>query len=68
MSIATVANWLPNFVVTVSFLRLLSAIGGTGAFLMFGFMSLLAIVYFVKRVPETKNRPLAEIERELVNS
>ena len=68
MSVATVANWLANFVVTASFLTLLSAIGGTGAFFLFGFMSLLAVVYFAKRVPETKNRPLAQIERELVNS
>ncbi len=68
MSIATIANWLANFVVTASFLTLLSAIGGTGAFFLFGFLSFVAIVYFIMRVPETKNRPLAQIERELVGS
>lgn len=65
MSVATVGNWLANFVVTISFLTLLSAIGADGAFFLFGFLSLVALGYFAKAVPETKNRPLAEIEREL---
>jgi len=66
MSVASMANWAANFVVTVSFLTLLSAIGGTGAFFLFGFLTLVALAYFWRKVPETKGRSLQEIERDLV--
>ncbi len=65
MSVATIANWGANFVVTVSFLTLLSAIGDDGTFFLFGFLTLVALAYFYKQVPETKNRTLPEIERDL---
>ena len=65
MSVASMANWAANFVVTVSFLTLLSAIGGSGAFFLFGFLTLVALGYFWKKVPETKGRSLQEIERDL---
>jgi sugar porter (SP) family MFS transporter len=68
MSVASMANWAANFVVTVSFLTLLSAIGGVGAFFLFGFLTLVALAYFWRRVPETKGRSLQEIERDLVHS
>ncbi len=66
MSVASMANWAANFVVTISFLTLLSAIGGVGAFFLFGFLTLVALGYFWRRVPETKGRSLQEIERDLV--
>jgi sugar porter (SP) family MFS transporter len=66
MSLAGMANWAANFVVTVSFLTLLSAIGGVGVFFLFGFLTLVALAYFWKKVPETKGRSLQEIERDLV--
>jgi sugar porter (SP) family MFS transporter len=66
MSVASMANWAANFVVTVSFLTLLGAIGGVGVFFLFGFLTLVALAYFWRKVPETKGRSLQEIERELV--
>jgi hypothetical protein len=33
MSVATIANWAANFVVTISFLTIKNAIGGMGVFL-----------------------------------
>jgi sugar porter (SP) family MFS transporter len=66
MSVAGMANWAANFVVTVSFLTLLNAISGVGVFFLFGFLTLVALAYFWKKVPETKGRSLQEIERELV--
>jgi sugar porter (SP) family MFS transporter len=66
MSVAGMANWAANFVVTVSFLTLLNAIGGVGVFFLFGFLTLVALAYFWKKVPETKGRSLQEIERDLV--
>ncbi|HEY1821138.1 MAG TPA: sugar porter family MFS transporter [Trebonia sp.] len=66
MSVASMANWGANFVVTISFLTLLGAIGGVGVFFLFGFLTLVALAYFWRKVPETKGRSLQEIERELV--
>jgi sugar porter (SP) family MFS transporter len=65
MSVASTANWGANFIVTISFLTLLTAIGGTGVFLLFGFLTLAALAYFILRVPETKGRSLQSIERDL---
>jgi sugar porter (SP) family MFS transporter len=68
MSIATIFNWGANFVVTVSFLTLLSAIGNDGTFFLFGGLTVLALLYFWREVPETKDRSLAEIERDITGS
>ena len=68
MSVATMANWGANFVVTVSFLTLLNAINGVGVFFLFGFLTLVALAYFWRKVPETKGRSLQEIEQELTGS
>ncbi len=65
MSIATIANWGANFVVAVSFLTLLSAISNAGTFFLLGFLSLLAVAYFWKKVPETEGLTLEQIEREM---
>ncbi len=65
MSVATIANWGANFVVTISFLTLLNAISPKGVFFLFAFLTLVALAYFAKRVPETKGRSLEQIEREL---
>jgi len=65
MSVASLANWGANFVVTISFLTLLSAIGGTGVFSLFAFLTLLAVWFFIRRVPETKGRSLQTIEADL---
>jgi sugar porter (SP) family MFS transporter len=66
MSVASMANWGANFVVTISFLTLLNAISGVGVFFLFGFLTVVALAYFWRKVPETKGRSLSEIERELV--
>ncbi|HEV2636011.1 MAG TPA: sugar porter family MFS transporter [Actinocrinis sp.] len=65
MSVAAIANWAANFAVTVSFLTLLAAVGDAGTFFLFGFLTLLALGYFYRKVPETRNRTLPEIERDL---
>jgi sugar porter (SP) family MFS transporter len=68
MSVATMANWGANFVVTISFLTLLTAIDGVGVFFLFGFLTLVALAYFWRKVPETKGRSLQEIEHDLTGS
>jgi sugar porter (SP) family MFS transporter len=63
MSIATMANWGANFVVAVSFLTLLNAISNAGTFFVMGGLSLVAVAYFWRKVPETEGLSLQEIER-----
>jgi sugar porter (SP) family MFS transporter len=65
MSVATMANWAANFVVTISFLTLLNAVSGVGTFFLFAFLTLVALAYFWRKVPETKGRSLQQIERDL---
>ena len=65
MGVATIANWGADFIVTISFLTLLNAISGAGTFLLFAFLTLVALIYFRIKVPETKGRSLQEIESEL---
>ena len=62
MSLATLVNWITNFVVSSTFLLLVDHLELAGTFLVYGVVTLLAL-YFVKRsVPETKGRSLESIE------
>jgi sugar porter (SP) family MFS transporter len=65
MSVATVANWGSNFVVTLVFPPLVAALGSAAAFLMFAVLSVGAFIFTYARVPETKGRSLEEIELQL---
>jgi len=65
MSVATMANWAANFVVAISFLTVLGALGGAGTFFLFAGLSVIALAYFRRQVPETKSRSLQDIERDL---
>jgi sugar porter (SP) family MFS transporter len=65
MSISTVGNWTANFLVSSFFLTLVSAISREGTFWLYGGFGVLALVFFVVRVPETKGRSLEQIGREL---
>ena len=57
-------NWSANFLVSSFFLTLV-AISREGTFWLYAGFGLLALIYFVARVPETKGRSLEEISREL---
>lgn len=62
MSICTVSNFAFNFFVVGSFPILLHRIGGACTFWMFGFVSLLCIIFVYFFVPETKGISLEQIE------
>jgi MFS transporter, SP family, galactose:H+ symporter len=62
-SAATVANWSANLLVTVTFLSMVSAIGKSWTFWVYAIMAGLAIIFVALRVPETKGRPLEQIDR-----
>ena len=64
MSISTVANWSANFLVSSFFLSLVAAITSQGTFWLYAAFGVLALIYFIFRVPET-GPSLEQIEREL---
>jgi sugar porter (SP) family MFS transporter len=65
MSVSTVGNWSANFVVSSFFLSLTGAITKQGTFWLYAGFGVLALIFFVARVPETKDRSLEEIGQEL---
>jgi len=60
---ATLVNWAIAFVVTMFFASLQESVGLDGSFWLFGVACLLAVVYVVRHVPETKGRSLEHIEQ-----
>ncbi|WP_067481514.1 sugar porter family MFS transporter [Actinomadura hibisca] len=65
MAVCSLANWAANFLVSYYFLQLVDAIGRAWTFWLYAGLAVAGIVFFVARVPETRNRTLEEIEREL---
>ncbi|XP_021911542.1 probable inositol transporter 2 [Carica papaya] len=63
--IAATANWISNLIVAQSFLSLTEAIGTSWTFLIFGVISVIALVFVIICVPETKGLPIEEIEKML---
>jgi MFS family permease len=65
MSVAGVANWLANFLVAISYLSILAWAGRSATFFGLAVITVLSFVFMRARVPETKNRSLTEIERDM---
>ena len=65
MSLATVANWSFNLIVSATFLNLVGAVGSAGAFLVYALLSMAALAFVARMVPETKGRSLEQIEASL---
>lgn len=63
--IAATANWISNLIVAQSFLSLTYAIGTSWTFLVFGVISVVALLFVLICVPETKGLPIEEIEKIL---
>ncbi|MGN6129708.1 MAG: sugar porter family MFS transporter [Nocardioidaceae bacterium] len=65
MAVATIGNWAANFIVSYFFLQETKAIGRGPTFWIYAGLSVVAIAFFLKYVPETKGRELEDIEREI---
>ncbi|KAJ4825189.1 Fibroblast growth factor 3 [Turnera subulata] len=63
--IAATANWISNLIVAQSFLSLTQAIGTSWTFLIFGVISVVALIFVLICVPETKGLPIEEVEKML---
>jgi MFS transporter, SP family, galactose:H+ symporter len=64
-SIATMANWLSNFLVSITFLSLLQKLGTVSTFLLYAVLSLAGLWFCFCLVPETKGVALEKIEGDL---
>jgi MFS family permease len=67
MAVSTVVNWAANFLVAATFLTLTGAITRQGTFFLYAGLGVLAVVFFARRVPETKDRTLEQIQHELMD-
>jgi sugar porter (SP) family MFS transporter len=66
MSVAVVFLWAAVFLVSLTFPYMLNALGGGTAFLVFGSMCVVYLVFLITKIPETKGKSLEELERILI--
>jgi MFS transporter, SP family, galactose:H+ symporter len=64
-SVATMANWLSNFIVSLTFLSLLNALGSVWTFILYAVLCAVGVCFCLRFIPETKGVPLEAIERDL---
>lgn len=62
IGIATFANWLFNYIVSLTFLDLLTYITPAGTFLLYALICLFSFYFVYRYVPETRGKTLEEIE------
>ena len=62
MSIATMSNFVFNFIVALIFPTLLKTIGEAYTFWIFGLVGIFSLFYTYYYIPETKGRSLEQIE------
>ncbi len=60
--LGTMANWTFNFIVSLTFLLLIEALGRSGAFWFYGAIGILTLIFCWKMVPETKGKHLEDIQ------
>ena len=62
-SVAIFCGWSAGFLLARDLPRLLATFGGDGTFWLYAGVTLLALVFVWKMIPETKGKSLEEIER-----
>ncbi len=65
MAVATMFNWAFNFLVSFFFLQMTEAIGAGTTFVLYAACGVAAALFFIFKLPETKNRTLEEIEQQV---
>ncbi len=60
--VGTMANWIFNFIVSLTFLLLIDALGQSGTFGLYGAIGVLTLWFCWKFVPETKGKRLEDIQ------
>jgi len=65
MSLAIFANWVSNYIVSLTFLTLIEKITSAGAFFLYAAICGFALHFVYRFVPETKGKTLKQIEKDL---
>jgi sugar porter (SP) family MFS transporter len=65
MAVCTMFNWGFNFLIAYTFLTLTDVLTKQGAFWLYAFFGICAVVFFALAVPETKDRSLEQIQADL---
>jgi hypothetical protein len=61
-AVGTMANWLFNFIVSLTFLILIDDLGRSGAFFLYAAICGLTFIFCKVLVPETKGKHLEDIQ------
>ena len=67
MSVAVSALWLACFLLTFTFPMLNTQLGAAGTFSLYAVICVLGFVFICFKLPETKNKTLEQIEKDLVD-
>jgi MFS family permease len=67
MAVAVAALWLACFLLTYAFPLLNAKLGAAGTFWLYAGICVAGFVFIFFKLPETKNKSLEEIERDLVD-
>jgi MFS family permease len=67
MAISVAALWLACFLLTYSFPALKAKFGPAGTFALYAAICVVGFIFIAFALPETKNKTLEQIERELVD-
>jgi sugar porter (SP) family MFS transporter len=67
MAIATTALWSASFVLTYTFPLLNKLLHASGTFWLYAVICMAGFLFILKRLPETKNKSLEEIEKFMSN-
>jgi hypothetical protein len=62
MGVATTANWASNLLVSLTFLTLTETLGASPTFWLYGLLTVVALIFAYRLVPETKGNTLEAIE------
>ena len=68
LSVATLALWLADFIVTYTFPIMTTKLGTSVTFFIYAILSITAFIYILVKVPETKGYSLEEIEKLLITA
>ncbi|XP_018326010.1 facilitated trehalose transporter Tret1-like isoform X2 [Agrilus planipennis] len=64
-ALATAFNWTCTFIVTKTFVDIISLIGPDGTFWLFAVICTISLIFVIMWVPETQGQSLQDIERKL---
>lgn len=67
MSVAVTALWIACFILTYTFPILNAKLGPAGTFWLYAAICVAGFVYIFVKLPETKNKSLEQLERDLVD-